>query len=372
MMEARFSRSKSAKGQLVVLAHDYLTQRGGAERVTLELWKAVQPNFLYAALYDPARTFPEFAALPVQTSFLNKIPPFRKDPRRALPLLKHVWNNPQVRAADVVVCSSSGWSHGVRTAPHAKKIVYCHNPPRWIYQSSDYLEEAPPAARCALALLRKGLLEWDRRAAASVDVYIANSTSVADRIERFYGRKPKIAFPPICIDTAAAQKKVAGLTGRFFLTIGRPRGYKGTHLLVEAVSQMLDVTLVVVGGGQRRMLASNVVNVGRVSDEELRWLYSNARALISVSKEDFGLTPIEANAFGTPALLLRAGGFLDSTVEGISGRFIEKPTIAAVQAAISAFPTDWDKGALLDHAERFKPAAFHAQIREIIAETVSP
>jgi glycosyltransferase involved in cell wall biosynthesis len=124
---------------------------------------------------------------------------------------------------------------------------------------------------------------------------------------------------------------------------------------------MPDATLVNVGGAPQGRIG-NVICLGKVPDAELRWLYRHARALISVSKEDFGLTPIEANAFGTPSLVLRAGGFLDSTHEHVSGEFIEEASVAAIIAAVRKFPLLWDRNAIKTHAERFSPDRFRDAI----------
>lgn len=354
----------------VVLAHDYLTQRGGAERVTVELARALNPSCLITAIYSPEDVFPEMNGISIRSTPLSKVKAFRKDSRLALPLLASAWNSIKPVRADAVVCSSSGWAHALPTAGGTRKIVYCHNPARWLYQAEDYLLDRPWPVRAALGLLQPGLLKWDRRAAASADVYIANSTSVAERIRRVYGREARVVFPPVSVDPTLAREPVPALHGKsFFLMVGRSRGYKGAQPLVEAFRSMPEHMLAVAGGGKIVDAPANVVPTGYVSEAQLRWLYANARALISVSREDFGLTPIEANAFGTPVLLLRAGGFLDSTDEGTSGLFIEDATVDAICTAVRNFPETWDTVAIKRHAEKFSPQRFHDTIRGIVDET---
>ncbi|HBF31074.1 glycosyltransferase [Rhizobium sp.] len=354
----------------VVLAHDYLTQRGGAERVTVELARALNPSYLITAIYSPEDAFPEMNGMSIHSTALSKVKLFRKDSRLALPLLASAWNSIKPVRADAVVCSSSGWAHALPTSGATRKIVYCHNPARWLYQTEDYLLDRPWPVRAALSMLQPGLMKWDRKAAASADVYIANSTSVAERIRRVYGREARVVFPPVSVDPTLATEPVSALIGKsFFLMVGRSRGYKGAQPLVEAFRGMPEHVLAVAGGGKIEDVPDNVVPTGYVSEAQLRWLYANARALISVSREDFGLTPIEANAFGTPVLLLRAGGFLDSTDEGTSGLFIEEATPEAIRAAVRAFPETWDTAAIKRHAEKFSPHRFHEAIRGIVVET---
>lgn len=353
----------------IVLCHDYLTQSGGAERVVLELANILKPRETLVSLYAPEKTFAGFKTVPIRPSALNRIALFRREARLALPFFSRAWSWRKPEQGDVVFCSSSGWAHAQPTAPGVPKIVYCHNPARWLYQPEDYLQDQPWFVRLALAMLRPGLLRWDRKAAASADVYIANSSSVAGRIKQAYGIDAQVVFPPVAIDTTGPLEPIPDLKSPFFLTVSRGRGYKGGQMLVDAFAEMPEHKLVVVGSVSGRNLPPNVSTTGFVSDAQLRWLYSTAAALMSVSREDFGLTPVEANAFGTPSLLLRAGGFLDSTAEAVNGQFIEEASIPAIKEAVRSFPPEWDRDAIRAHAHKFGPEAFREAITRVILET---
>src|ERR671936_577759 len=135
----------------IALAHDYLTQRGGAERVVLSLVRAFPHAPLYTSFYEPAGTFPEFAPVDVRTSPLNLVAPLRRRHRLALPLLASAFSRVRI-AADVAICSSSGWAHGAHV--DGRKVVYCHAPARWLYQTSRYLGERGVLQRAAVASLR--------------------------------------------------------------------------------------------------------------------------------------------------------------------------------------------------------------------------
>lgn len=350
----------------IVVAHDYLTQRGGAERVALELASQLHTTRVVTSVYRADRTFAGFANLNIVQSRSHVVQAFGEDPRRALPFLASAWSHMTPIDAEAVVCSSSGWAHGVPVTAGTRKIVYCHNPARWLYQSDDYLQGRGAPTRAAMTALGPGLRRWDQHAAASADVYVANSTNVAARIRRVYGRDAEVVHPPVSIDVAGAQHPVAGLEPGFFLTIARARGYKGTRALIDAFTRMPGKRLVVVGMPATPALPPNVRALGVVDDAVVRWLYANARALVSVSHEDFGLTPIEANAFGTPALVLRAGGFLDTTLRGESGEFIADDSPEAVIAAVQGFSDHWDRSAVAATAERFSAVAFGARMREIV------
>lgn len=348
----------------VALAHDYLTQRGGAERVALHLARAFPGSPLHTSLYDPSSTFPELAEVDVQTSALQRIPALREDPRRALPLLARAWSSVKVAPCDVVLASSSGWAHGVKAPEGARKVVYCHNPPRWLHQREDY--GVSRAQRTVMWALRPSLTRWDRAAADSADLYLANSTSVARRIEAVYEREAVVVFPPVGIDVDGPQEAVPGLEPGFWLTVARGRSYKNVAAVSAGVRAHGEGRLAIVGsdepaGGS----APHEHWCGRVPDEQLRWLYANARALISLSYEDFGLTPVEANTFGTPTVLLRAGGFLDSTDPGVSGCFVEEATASSLAQTLRTLPT-FDPHAVAAHAARFSPESFAHRVRELV------
>lgn len=261
----------------IVIAHDYLTQRGGAERVVLSLLRAFPTARLVTSVFEPGQTFPSFAQIPVETLFLNRFAAVRHDARRGLLLYAQAWQAKTIRA-DLVICSSSGWAHGVQTAGY--KIVYCHNTARWLYQPEDYLFQAGFTARATSAVIRRKLRRWDARQAASADLYLANSAVVAERIRTFYGVDAPVLHPPVSSDLTGLCEPVVGLAPGFLLTVGRARGYKNTHEICRAVASRPDWSLVVVGGQIESDLPANIVGLDRVSDAQLRWLYANCSAWI--------------------------------------------------------------------------------------------
>ena len=351
-----------------VVAHDYLTQRGGAERVALALLSAFPGAPMVTSVYDSTRTFPGYGGHRVRTSALQQIPLFRRDPRFALPLLASTWGRTIVSSADVVVASSSGWAHGVVTTPGVRKIVYCHNPARWLYQPDDYVNGSRQG-KAVMAVLRKRLIEWDLRAAQSADRYLVNSSVVRDRVRRVYGINAEVLSPPVSVDVHAERQAVPGIKPGFFLTVARGRAYKNTDTVAEAIAGLSGHRLVVVGG-DRRSTSGQTTHLGVVTDAELRWLYAHARALVSVSHEDFGLTPIEANAFGTPALLLRSGGFLDTLREGVSGAYIDEPTAGAVRSAVRVMD-EFDPAAVTAHATTYSIESFVSRLHAIVDEVTT-
>jgi glycosyltransferase involved in cell wall biosynthesis len=355
----------------VALVHDYLTQQGGAERVVLSLADAFPGAPVFTSLYDPAGTFPEFAALDIRPLPLDRIGPLRHHHRLALPVLAPAFSRMTVDA-EVAVCSSSGWAHGAKVT--GRKVVYCHTPARWLYQADRYLDGSSRWSAGALGLLAPPLRRWDRRAAASAQRYLVNSTAVQRRVADLYGVEADVVHPPVDVDPGGEAKAVEGLEPGFLLCVSRLLPYKNVEAVTAAFGALPDLRLAVVGSGPLRdqIAASAPANVrvlGRVDDATLRWLYRSCSGLVAASYEDFGLTPVEAATFGKPTAALHWGGFLDTTVDGVTGVFFDQPQPGPIAAAVDRLAhTTWDHGALTDHARQFSPARFSQRMHEVVDE----
>lgn len=363
----------------VALAHDYLTQRGGAERVTLSLHKAFPEAPLYTTLYEPAATYPEFAHADLRLSPLNRVAPFRRDHRLALPLLGAAVRRLRVSDADVVLASTTAFMHGI-DAGDVPLVVYCHSPARFIYLIDEYLGRPARTTPVGLALLgaRPYLRWWDQRAAGRATRYLCNSRVVQQRIEQVYGREATVVPPPHAIDAEGPREAPLGMSDwadGYHLVVSRLLPYKNVHTVVEAF-RGLDQRLVIVGRGPmeaelRAALPANVRLLSGISDAELRWVYGQATALVAASYEDFGLTPLEAAAFGVPTLALRAGGYLDTLDEAVNGTFFPQVSVDHVRAAVRANDgRTWDAEAIRRHAAGFSEESFAAKVREQLSLAV--
>lgn len=359
----------------MTLVHDYLTQRGGAERVVLELLRAFPGAVLHTALWDRGQTFPEFADHDVRVSPLDDVAALRADHRRALPLLARTFSRMALTPADAVVCSSSGWAHGVRTGT-TPKIVYCHTPARWLHTPGGSRSFGGGAGRAAMSVLRRPLLAWDERAARSAHCYLANSSVVRERIATAYDREAVVVPPPPGLLPDGPVQDPGGLAPGFFLVVARLLPYKNVDVVVDAVGRLPGARLVVVGDGPQRarlqhLAGDRVAFRPGVSDAELRWLYRSCTALVTASYEDFGLTPLEANAFGKPVVALRAGGHLDTVEPGVSGVFVEELDARAFADGMRrCAQADWPGAPLVAHAERFSRRRFDEALRDVVAAAV--
>jgi glycosyltransferase involved in cell wall biosynthesis len=356
----------------VALAHDYLTLKGGAERVVLAMAKAFPGAPVFTSLYDPDGTFEEFRSLDIRTSPLNRVAALRGNHRLAMPLLARAFSRMHVDA-DVVVASSSGWAHGIGTT--GRRVVYCHTPPQWLYDPTLFLgETAGPATRLALAAARVPLTRWDKRAAASATTYLVNSTTVAERVRRAYGRSAELLHPPPALGPNGPTSAVPGIEPGYFLVVSRLFEYKNLEAVVRAVELVEGARLVIVGRGPdearlRAIAGPSSVFLTHVDDAQLRWLYAGCVALIAAADEDFGLTPVEAYAFGRPAVCWRKGGYLDSMSEGVSGVFFATPAPQAIAAAlVTARERSWSPSDITDWGARFGEQHFVGRLREVVEE----
>jgi glycosyltransferase involved in cell wall biosynthesis len=362
----------------IAIAHDYLTQRGGAERVVLAMHRAFPDATIYTTLYAPENTYPEFRNARIVTSALNDIPPLRHHHRTALPLLPFAARSIRI-SEDVVLASSSGWAHGFSAT--GRRLVYCHAPARWLYQAEAYLGGGHRQSLRGVALLAMTpwLKRWDKRHALAADGHLANSRVVRDRMRDAYGIEAPVLPAPHAMDPAAAQEPVPELAGwsDYHLVVSRLLPYKNVDAAVEAFRDLPE-RLVVVGHGPlkrslERHLPANVRLLSNLTDAQLRWVYAHSRALVAPSLEDYGLTPLEAAAYGKPTLALGAGGYLDTVVPGTTGLFFDHPTPRDIRAAVlSARERDWSESTIREHAERFSEPAFRAALHRAVEELSEP
>lgn len=361
----------------MALVHDYLTQRGGAERVVLEMVRAFPGAPLHTSLYDPRGTFPEFAEVDVRVGPLQHLPGLARHHRLGLPLYAPAASRTTVDA-DVVLCSSSGWAHGVRTT--GRKVGYLHAPARWLHQPDRYVGAGARGAaeRAALSLAGPPLRRWDRRAVASLDRVLCNSRAVAAAIEEIYGLDATVVPPPPALGPGGPEQRPlasAALGDRpFVLCVARLLPYKNVDVAVAA-ARRAEVALVVVGRGpdeaRLRALAAEagapVVVCTDASDAELRWLYRHCASLVAVSIEDYGLTPLEATSFGRPTVALAAGGYLDTVEPGLNGVLVADLDVATVAAGVTeVLSRRWDPGAMAEVEARFAPARFRERLRHAV------
>ena len=341
-------------------------------------WRCTAPSprrTIHTTLYDPESTYPEFRDATIVTSPLNRIGPLRRSHRMALPFLMPASSRMQVEA-DVVLVSSSGWAHGFGI--EGRSLIYCHAPARWLYQPVVYLGGPMYASARGIGLsaLRPFLVRWDRSAAVRADRYLCNSRIVRERIKAAYDIDADVLHAPIGINSGGVVSPIRELKGwaddGFLLVVSRLMPYKNVSHVIEAMRGSDDRLLVIGNGPERhvleRDLPENVRIMSDLADAQMRWAYREAQALIAPSHEDYGLTPLEAGAWGKPTLALREGGYLDTVAEGVSGLFFDFPTAADIRSAITAYQArEWDAYAIQSHMLQFSEEYFAQRLRAEVA-----
>jgi glycosyltransferase involved in cell wall biosynthesis len=375
-------RYDGVDGPRVAIAHDYLTQRGGAEKVVLSMSRAFPFAPIYTLLYEPTTTYPEFAERDIRVSRLNRVAPLRKNHRAALPVLPVAAQSVFIDA-DVVVTSSSGWAHGFRSS--GRKLVHCHSPARWLYLPEQYLGDSSMLKRAALRGSSPYLRSWDRRAALSCDRYLAVSSEIQRRIADVYGIDADVLPSPVAMTRSDRLEPVSEVQrwlrtdepeNAFYLCVSRLLPYKNVDAIVRAFAGT-DRRLVVVGRGPQaealqRMKTPNVLIVSDLSDAQMAWLYRSCRALVAASFEDYGLTPIEAGVWGRPSVVLRWGGFLDTVEEGVTGIYFDHPEPAEIADALDRFEaTSFDPDKIHRRTEQFTEAGFAQALYAAVDELAS-
>jgi len=360
----------------VALVHDYLNQRGGAERVFAHIAQAYPEAPVYTALHDARATGDLIDLRRVRASYLNKIPGARRFFRYLAPLYPRAFEHFDFAGFETIVSSTTSWAKGIRIPPGAVHVCYVNTVSRFAFAYDEYVGGLAGGRlglkRKVAAPFIKALIEWDKAAAQKPTRLIANSRNVADRIRRYYGRDSTVLHCPVDLDRFT---KGSG-EGNYFIVASRLLPYKRIELAIEA-AQIAEMPLVIAGTGpdQKRLAALAaqtpwVRMTGYVGDAELNALMGNALAAIVPGEEDFGLVPLEAAAAGRPALAYRGGGALETIVEGTTGEFFDEPSAQALAAAMRGFRSrDYDADALRAHAEKFSPQNFIQTLREIVTET---
>lgn len=362
----------------VAIAHDYLNQYGGAERVLETILEIFPKAPIYTLLYDEARTLGRFQKYDIRPSFLNRFEMARNHHRRFIPIfplaqeLMNIGND-----FDLVISSSAGFAKGIRRG-QARHISYCHTPLRYAWEP-DYLNGYGFFGNPLMKILAKPALAalrwWDFRAAQKVDVFMANSKFIAERIKKYYKRDSIVLHPPV--DTKkfyyrpATSYKLKAKS--YYLMAGRFLHYKRFDLGIEAFNH-LKLPLKIVGSGPeffnlQKLIKSPLIEFVPFVDSavKLRDLYSNASALIFPQVEDFGLVAAEAQACGLPVIAYRGGGAREIVIEGKTGIFFDRQTPEAVIEVVLKFSKMcFRRSVITKTAQRFSKENFKKRLTEII------
>lgn len=357
----------------VAIVHDWL-YGGGAELVVEQLHKLYPDAPIYTSYCSS-----EWRARlddKVVTGFLQNAP-FDKL-RKFVPFLRIWWfTHLDLSQYDLVISSSGAEAKGIKVPKNTLHVNYCHAPTHYYWSRYDEYMAHPGfgkldwLARFGLKLLVSPLRGWDYKAAQRPDYIIANSTHIQKEIKKYYNRDATVIFPPVYFERFQKRENT-DLPREGFIISGRQTPYKRFDLAVEACSK-LNIPLTVIGDGPdnarlRKLAGPTVRFLGRTSDEVVEHEFARANALIFPGLDDFGITPVEAMAAGTPVIAYRAGGALDYVIEGKTGEFFDKQTVASLMTALRSFkPHIYDHATISNIAERFSSESFQKTFQTFMA-----
>jgi glycosyltransferase involved in cell wall biosynthesis len=355
----------------IAIVHDYLNQFGGAERVVAALHEIWPEAPVYTSIYDRRRMPKIFQKMDIRVSFMQRLP-------FVLGLFKYyvlvyplAFESFDLGEYDVILSSSSAWAKGVKKGPDQLHICYCHTPMRFVWRYEEYVkrESIPAFMKSVLPLMLEPVKKWDLQTVAGVDHYIANSRTVAERIQKTYGRQSVIINPPV----ECGLFQPSALDRDYFLVVSRLNTYKRIDIAVEAFNR-LELPLKIIGDGPdrkvlQRMAGSQIEFLGRLPDAEMAEYLADCRALIFPGEEDFGIVPLEAMSAGRPVIAFKAGGAEETVVEDETGVFFDAQTADSLMRALKRFQFEsFNKKRIREHALRFDKRVFQEKVRAFVEQ----
>lgn len=354
----------------VAIVHEWLTKPAGSEKVV----EAILPLFpeapIYTMVHDPRATAGTvFASRAIRESFIGRLPYARKHYRNYLPLMPIAVEQFDLGAFDTIISSHHAVAKGVLTRGDQLHISYVHTPARYAWDlHAQYLETRHGIGGALARWMLHRFRLWDVAAANRVDVFVANSRTVANRIWRTYRREAQVIHPPVDVERFRAD----AARDDFYLVVSRLVSYKKVDLVVKAFGE-LGLPLVVIGDGPddapiRQMAHPNVRFMGHQPDDVVADQMQRCRAFIAASDEDFGIAAVEAQAAGAPVIAFGRGGATETVVEGTTGVFFKEQSRASLVEAVRAFEKTrerFDSQQIAAHAQQFNRQRFQQAFAEL-------
>jgi glycosyltransferase involved in cell wall biosynthesis len=349
----------------VAIIHDWLVGMRGGEWVLAALLKLLPQAEVHTLFYSPTPLVPSLQSLRIRASLLNHLPGVTHYYRWLLPLLPWTISrsrpNPNCR---LVLKTSHCVAHGAPAPKGALQIHYYFSPMRYLYdQAEAYATGGGGLGSRLLRPAAPALRRWDRAAAQQADCVWAISRFVANRIERIYGRKAEVIYPPVRTDVFQPPADPTLPREDEDLVVSALVPYKRVDLAIQAANRLRRPLRIVGTGPLRRELerlaGPTVTFEGHADESRLIKLYQTRRMLVFPGTEDFGIVPLEAMACGLPVLALRGGGLLETLPEGSCGAFFEAPTVEALAGTWEAFnPKEYAHKALRENALQYSEMRF--------------
>ena len=352
----------------VAIVHYWLVGMRGGEKVLECLCELYPEADIFTLVVDRDKLSPRLLKHRITTSFLQKIGG-RRFYQKMLPLMPQALEAFDLTGYDLILSSEAGPAKGIIPPPEAVHICYCHSPMRYIWDLyPQYYRKSGWVARLAMRLTSSWLRAWDVTTSARVDHFIANSSFVAKRIEKFYRREATVIHPPVDV----SRFEPSDAPEDYYLCAGQITPYKRIDVAIEACTR-LNRRLVVIGSGatneMKRLAGPTVTFLDKVDDDTMARHFRNCRALVFPGLEDFGIVPLEVMASGRPVLAYRRGGAVETVVEGRTGVFFDDQTPESLIEAIKRFEArldDFDPAAIASHAGEWNRDVFKTRLQAFI------
>jgi glycosyltransferase involved in cell wall biosynthesis len=364
--------AKAEEKLKIALVHDWMTNWGGGERVLWSLHELFPKADIFTSVYNE-EAMPEFKDLHVETSYLQNVP-LAKSKHQLFPIFRtYAMESFDFSKYDVVITTGAAESKGIVTKPGTLHISYLFTPTRYYWSEYDkYLADPGfgalnPIVKIIMPVMVKKMRHWDYAAAQRPDVMVGISQYVSDRIKKYYGRKAPVLFPPV----DAKRFKLTERKEDFYLVVGRQVPYKRVDLAVQACTEM-NKRLIVIGEGSehenlKKMAGPTIEFKGRLNDKQTAEYYARAKAFLFTAEEDFGITPLEAMACGTPVIAYGKGGATETVKDGITGMFFDRQTPESLMNAIQRFEkTKLDPKKIRSHALTFDDMVFKKNFHALV------
>jgi len=358
----------------VAIIHYWLTNMRGGEKMLESLLELYPQADIYTHVYNPRAVSKAISSKKIITSKINRLPFAKKMYQVYMPLMPKALLDFNLQEYDLIISSEAGPAKGVVANPNAYHICYCHSPMRYLWDMyHEYKQNANPIVKFFMRIYTPSLRIWDITSANLVDRFITNSNYTAKRIRRYYNREAQVVFGPVPIEQYT---NVNRNPSDFYLFFGQITSYKRVDIALEACDKTNRKLIIAGAGAEKKLIKKYKKNKlitfrGRVSNDELLLLFSQARALLYPGIEDMGLIPIEANAAGCPVIAYRDGGALDTIKENATGLFFNEQTPDSLINAMDFFEKENlfnNRSDFNEHVKQFSKASFIDRVSAVINE----
>lgn len=357
----------------IAVVHEWLSVYGGSEKVTETIINILPECDVYALVYDEQAMPESFKQYNVKTTFIQNLPFSKKYYKMYLPIMPHAFESLDLSMYDMVISSSTACAKGVITRPDAIHICYCHTPMRYAWDFyHQYVSKKSQASKVIIGALMHRMRIWDYAASSRVDYFISNSNYIAKRILKFYRREATTIYPPVEVE-----RFYNNAAEGFYLIVSRLVSYKRVDIAVDAFSKS-GKKLIIIGDGPeknklKKVARENIMFLGRLNDDEIAEYYSKCNAFIFPGEEDFGITPVEAQASGKPVIAFGKGGALETVLNHRTGILFSEQNEGSLNKAIDAFEkngVEYNSHEIQEHAESFSKKTFISEFEKFLNDKI--